>query len=73
MTVKTEQYQFSHGMKPVGWGNWDFLIGSKLEPGRILFAADEDWFLFNGNYSEAKKAAIAEAKRQGETCITVLP
>lgn len=53
--VSTSEYQFSHNKMPRGFGNWAFFFGDEQEP-----------VFFNScTYSEAKKKAVAQAKKYG--------
>lgn len=47
-TVNTSSYEFAHGKKPRGDGQWAFTI-----------KCDTHWFC--GTYSEAKRKAIKKA------------
>lgn len=61
--VNTRDFEFSHGRKPRGSGSWAF-----------FFKRDDDVsnaFWAQGSYTEAKKAAIAEAKRRGARTVFV--
>jgi hypothetical protein len=49
-------YQFSHGRAPRGRGSWAFFFGREQDIGSAYW--------FSGSYAEAKKAAIAEARRR---------
>ena len=62
MTVKTEQYQFSHCKTPRGYGLWAFQIGNDPEP-----------FWYTGKYSVAKDSAVRYAVAKGAHHIKVLP
>lgn len=55
--VLTSEFQFAHGRMPAGRGNWAFFLGAR--PGLV------EPFWYNGLYSEAKRAALAEAVRRG--------
>ncbi len=55
MRVSTTQFEFSHGRKPKGTGLWLFSV--KFADG------DSAVFEFNGKFSDAKQAALAEARR----------
>lgn len=61
MEILTNEYEFSHGKKPRGFGSWLFKIGYLI-------------FEHRGNYGDAKKAAIAKAREHvGSPIIKVLP
>ncbi len=49
VTVLTSKFEGVHGRKPRGTGVWAFMI-------------DNEEHFFRGKYSEAKKAAIRQAK-----------
>jgi len=66
--VGTHEYEASHGTTPRGRGNWAFLMGDRLN-GRYL----ADLFWCNDLYTEARKAAKAEAKRLGCDHVSVQP
>lgn len=54
----------AHGKPPRGHGHWAFHIG------RDTHSLD-NVFWHQGSFSEAKRAAVREAKRRGEYSITV--
>ena len=56
--VNTTEYEFSHGKKPRGFGQWVFFFGNVM-------------FTYNGTYGDAKKAAMKTAKEQGYTEVMV--
>jgi hypothetical protein len=58
--VNTTQYQFAHGSKPRGYGNWAFFFDKESEP---------QWYI--GKFSDAKKSAIAYAVAKGHSQIAV--
>ncbi|MBW2598598.1 MAG: hypothetical protein JRC60_00495 [Deltaproteobacteria bacterium] len=60
MRVETDKYIFNTGKIPRGYGMWAFEIR-----GKTIF--------ITGNYADAKKEAIKEAKRQDAFEIAVLP
>jgi len=59
--INTKQYEFAHGNLPHGYGHWAFYFD---------FYRD-DPFWVEGQYGDAKKTAIAEAKRRGKSSVTV--
>lgn len=59
----TTRYEASHGRRPRGTGTWGFFFGSNTEP----------WWAPFGTYTQARRAAEAEARRRGETRVTVAP
>jgi len=59
-TDSVQHYTFAHGKAPRGIGLWRFF----LERDRAFTS-----FEHNGSYTDAKKAAMAEARRLG--CETV--
>jgi len=62
VVFKTEQYEFSHGKKPRGTGCWAFFMDDESSP-----------VFFNGPFGEAKKEAVAWAKKHGFTFVSVGP
>jgi len=65
MRIITNTYFNSHGKAPRGFGGWMF----QLESGGIDFKQ----FYFNGSFSDAKKAAVKDARENGATAVRVLP
>ena len=66
MEVNTNQFEFSHGRKPRGRGNWGFEFRRSPNEDHLTF-----WHM--GTYSEAKRAAVREAKACGAWTVVVLP
>ncbi len=62
--VSSDYYQFAHGKSPRGQGSWGFFFDGD----RDAIAA---WFAPYGSYSQAKAAAVAEAKRRGASRVEV--
>lgn len=62
MRVESRKYEFAHGRKPRGMGNWAFIFDG--EEGRAFFVNFS-------RYAEAKKEALAEAKRRGARRVEV--
>jgi hypothetical protein len=62
ITVNTTQFEFSHGKAPKGRGSWAFKLGARAE-----------LFWHNGTFTEARKAAKAEARRVGVHWVEVQP
>lgn len=60
--VDTTAFEFSHGHKPKGWGNWWFGLGGA---GQICIQGM--------TYSKAKVQAIKRAKEADVCEISVLP
>jgi len=60
MRIEKNQYIFSHGKAPRGYGMWAFEV------------ADREYF-YTGNFAEAKKEAFKEARNQGVSEIVILP
>lgn len=60
MRADTNQYQFSHGRQPRGWGLWAFEVGGET-------------FTYTGHYGEAKRAAFEFARSRGERVVVVCP
>ena len=57
---ETDQYEWSMGHKPRGWGDWGFEIGGKV-------------YFFHGSYTETKAMATKTAKAAGVRRVKVLP
>lgn len=57
MEVETRQYEFSHGKKARGRGNWAFFFDGRT--------AVDDAFWHNGSFAEACKLARAYARAKG--------
>jgi hypothetical protein len=51
--VRTSEFEFSHGRKPRGYGNWAFEFGA------------DDMRFYAGNYADAKAKAVKDAKAAG--------
>jgi hypothetical protein len=62
--VSTSAYEFAHGKRPRGEGSWGFFFDGN----RDVSAA---WWAPFGSYSQAKAAAVAEAKRRGAVRVEV--
>jgi hypothetical protein len=62
-SVSTGEYEFSHGKRPRGYGLWAFCF----DGGEPEFAPQP------GNYSEACKWAISEARRRLVGSVKVAP
>ena len=62
LEVKRDNYQFSHGRKPRGRGNWAF---------KLIPSGEVTWF--QGFYTEGIKEARRMAKRKGDWAVEVLP
>lgn len=56
----TKDYQYSHGHAPRGRGSWAFEIA-----GETWWAKDPVTGITSMTYGEAKKLAVAEAKKRG--------
>ncbi len=61
MEFSTTDYEFVHGKKPRGFGRWAFFFDNNGE---------QPWF-YHGSFTNAKKTAIAYARTQGHTRVTV--
>ncbi len=61
--VNARPYRRNHWNEPKGRGMWLFDLGRRE---KVRFA-------FTGTYTEARKAAVAEAKRLGLDLVEVLP
>lgn len=55
--VRTSRYEFAHGKKPRGFGQWAFFFHPQEDDSLQAF-----WH--SGSYSDAKKAAQQEARRR---------
>lgn len=62
MTIQiiTTNYEFCHGKKPRGYGQWAFFFDNEAEP-----------FWSTGKYSEAKKMAVTYAVTKGFSVVKV--
>ena len=60
MQVSTSNYEFTHGKKPRGYGQWAFFFDGESAP-----------FWYTGSYAEAKKMAIRYAVSKGHHLIAV--
>lgn len=60
--VSTSEYEFSHGKKPRGYGQWAFFFDNDKEP-----------FWATGKYGDAKKMAVAYAVTKKHSRIKVGP
>lgn len=69
MTIKTEQFEFSHGCKPSGFGTWFFEISDGSIKSEIMYT---------DTYAKARDAAVGafiratEASKHG-LVVTVRP
>ncbi len=61
--VNTRQYRIGHWHEPKGRGQWLFSVGRR----------EEARFGFLGTYTEARQAAVKEARRLGLDLVEVLP
>ena len=61
--VLTGEYQFVHGRKPRGTGQWGFNFDQNDDIRRV--------FWYNGPFAEAKRAAIKQARQLGHTVVRV--
>lgn len=59
VTVSYFKYICAHRKCPKGYGAWAFDMG------------DKDTFFHTGTFTEAKRAAVKEAKRRGVDAISV--
>jgi len=81
VTVDTTVYRRNHGAEPRGFGNWLFVIGGRSyeysDDPALYRPAGTHGALRGGRvglpYSEAKKHAIAEARRRGASVVGVGP
>jgi hypothetical protein len=60
--VDTREFEVAHGRKPRGRGGWAFFFE---------YGQTGEAFWANGTYAEARRAAVAEAKRRGATDVFV--
>ena len=58
--VNTTDFEFSHGRKPRGRGSWAFFFERDRRNHDV-----QDAFWHHGSFTEAKKAAVEEARRRG--------
>lgn len=68
--VKTEQYEFSHGKQPRGFGNWFFCPAEhygKLDYFNHCYALSQQ------TYTSAKLNAMKLAKMKGVSSLVVCP
>jgi hypothetical protein len=70
IAVNTDGYERNHGAKPKGRGNWGFGIGTS-DPDMDPKSGDLFWA--NMLYSDAVKAAKAQAKKRGVNAVYVMP
>ena len=59
--VSTRQYEFTHGRKPSNYsgpGSWAFILDGQDDLAQLFWA-------HQATYGQAKRAAIAEARRRG--------
>jgi len=66
MEIETRQFEFAHGKKPRGIGQWAFRFNGPNSKTTSEFAPG------NLSYAEAKKWALRRAKEFGAYRITVL-
>jgi hypothetical protein len=60
--VNTNEYEFSHGRKPRGFGSWAFEV-----------KGDVYWCKSSQTYTDAKREAMAEARRVNAREVKVCP
>ena len=58
--INTTQFEFAHGKRPKGYGQWGFYFDRQTDP-----------MFFTGKYSEAKGMAVAWARTKGHHTITL--
>lgn len=63
--INTSEYEFSHGKKPRGTGQWGFFFDQDRDVSQCFWA--------NGSFADAKRMAIAWAVTKGHTVIRVAP
>lgn len=67
--IDTRQYEFTHGNKPRGRGNW--VIGLKKEVDLTKDKEGTDYVNFNGEYALAATKAKRVAKERGVRTVYV--
>lgn len=80
-TVDTSVYRRSHGAEPRGFGVWAFVFATRTELGPTATLVDSlcdkpglAWVMTQSlTFGQAKKAALAEAKRRGANVVGVCP
>ena len=60
ITVETSEYEFSHGKRPRGRGTWAFTFDT-----RRYDRIEEVWWTPFVTWSDARRLAVAEARRRG--------
>lgn len=63
--VDSTEYRLAHGKEPRGMGGWMFFFDREQDVMKAWSAPA------NSSYGEAKKAAVAEAKRRGARIVRV--
>jgi hypothetical protein len=60
VTVDTSNYEFTHGRKPRGYGAWAFQQFEDMDcmDKRIIW-------VYGSTFSDARRVAVAEAKKRG--------
>lgn len=61
MRVETWKYEYAHGKKPRGFGLWWFDIVLNYDSSDRLLSFTT--LTFTGSYTEAKRAAVKQAKQ----------
>lgn len=67
MEFSSRYYQLAHGKAPRGYGSWAFYFDASA----ATAPSDQAWWAPAGMFGEAKRAAVAEAKRRGASRIEV--
>lgn len=65
VTVSTRDYQFSHNRAPRGYGSWAFAFDGAEQMHEIFW-------VHSATYTQARKAAVAEARRRGARDVEVM-
>jgi hypothetical protein len=61
----SNEYQFSHGKQPRGYGYWGFFFDDEQDVEKCMFHP--------GKFAEAKQRAMAYAITKGHTKVRVAP
>jgi len=68
--VDSTPFVVSHGKEPRGVGCWAFSFG---RADKFCPPLERVWFAPHGSFTSAKREAVAEAARRGETMVWVQP
>jgi hypothetical protein len=64
-TITTTAYEFSHGKRPAGRGYWGFFFNPGDRLSAVSDSADLWWATGASTFGEARRQALAEARRRG--------